>query len=80
MKETYLQIFDVSDPEEKLQYMAVLDYLIKNDVDAPIITKGNIRIIKFKNQLPPRFKDINIPLDQLSPLNTEEYYTPSLRP
>jgi len=81
-QETYLQIFDVSNPEEKLHYMAVLDYLIKNDIDAPIVSKGNVRIIKFKGDLPPRFKDINleIPLDQLTPLYTKEYYTPSLRP
>jgi hypothetical protein len=81
-KETYLQIFDVSNPEEKLHYMAVLDYLIKNDIDAPIVSKGNVRIIKFKGKTPPRFKDINveIPLDQLAPFYMKDYYTPSFKP
>ena len=72
--ETYVQIFDLSDPEEKIQYMAVLDYLVKHNIDIPIISKGNIRIIQFKGQVPPRFKDLNLEQFSVSHLPPRSYY------
>jgi hypothetical protein len=72
--DVFVQVFDLSDAEEKGQYMAVLNWLVQNDIDTPIISKGNIRVIQFKGRMPPKFEDLDLKAYSIGHLPQNTYY------